>query len=195
MTKYKTIVIDPPWDLKGIPHMPKTRGTGKGKVLEQKISYDLMTDKQITEFPIDDFADKDCALFMWTIHKKLPIALDIIKSWNFKYVCVITWHKLNGRVGNTAAAVVSEKLYRNSELLIYARRGNRTLKNTIRFVYSAPNRGHSQKPSEIYQSLRQSTSEPRIDIFARRQHEGFDAYGNQIEPVLQTTLGDVHDDY
>lgn len=40
---------------------------------------------------------------------------------------------------------------------------------------------HSQKPDEFYEILRRRTPAPRIDIFARRRHFGFDAHGNQVE--------------
>ena len=42
---------------------------------------------------------------------------------------------------------------------------------------------HSRKPQIFYQMLCRSTPEPRIDVFARKRHYGFDAWGDQVENV------------
>ena len=39
---------------------------------------------------------------------------------------------------------------------------------------------HSEKPSLFYEILKNNTKEPRIDIFARRKHDGFDSWGLEV---------------
>lgn len=58
-------------------------------------------------------------------------------------------------------------------------------------------REHSRKPDSFYEILRTNTPEPRIDIFARYRHFGFDSYGNEVQKdiqlpltAIQNTLGD-----
>ena len=40
---------------------------------------------------------------------------------------------------------------------------------------------HSSKPEEFYELVREMSPEPRIDIFARRNINGFDSWGDEIE--------------
>jgi N6-adenosine-specific RNA methylase IME4 len=47
---------------------------------------------------------------------------------------------------------------------------------------------HSAKPRLFYTILKDRTLEPRIDIFARKRHEGFEAWGNEVEKGLQLSL-------
>ena len=42
----------------------------------------------------------------------------------------------------------------------------------------------------FYELIRRVARRPRVDIFARRRHEGFDAFGNQVEP-LSTELASI----
>lgn len=176
--KYRTIVIDPPWGIKPTPSRLFDH-----EYTQSKIPYKTMSDDELKQFPIDLFTDKNCDLFMWTIHQKLPLALELLQTWKFKYYCVITWHKshtfnLNG-------------FTRNSELLVYGYKGksNRRYKSPLmQFVYKCKSTKHSEKPSEMYDAIRTATMPPRIDIFARKRHKGFDAYGDQVESELQETL-------
>ena len=45
--------------------------------------------------------------------------------------------------------------------------------------FTAPNRGHSVKPFEFFDQVRAMTHEPRLDLFARQPHNGFDGWGSE----------------
>jgi len=47
---------------------------------------------------------------------------------------------------------------------------------------------HSSKPQEFYSLIKEMSPEPRIDIFARKRHNGYDTFGDQVEPELQEAL-------
>ena len=172
--KYKTIVIDFPWLL--------------GNFLKDKfprtINYKMMNDDEVRNFPLLDFADNDCGLFMWVTMGKVPLGLELLQKWGFKYHLIITWHKSN--------MLNFLGFGRNSELIIFVYRGKFNV-NTgegsyIPTCFKGKNKKHSQKPDEFYEILRARTPEPRIDIFARRRHYGFDAYGDQIEQEIQIPI-------
>ena len=76
MKKYQTIVIDPPWTVYNNLKNLKYYRTGK------KMPYPLMSDDEIKNFPINDFADERCDLFLWTITSKIPKKLSQIKLFH-----------------------------------------------------------------------------------------------------------------
>ena len=53
--------------------------------------------------------------------------------------------------------------------------------NYIPTLFTAKSKGHSIKPHIFYKWLNKRTQEPRIDIFARKKHYGFDAWGDQVD--------------
>lgn len=177
--KYKTVVIDLPWSL--VAHGSSNMMTGK---IDKKLPYKSMTDKQILNFPINDFVDDNCNLFIWTTHYKLPFVFELVKKWGFKYHCMITWVKNTG--------ITMRGIFRNSEFVVFAYNGKFTIPSkgkALRTVINAKTTGHSSKPFEFYEEIKSKTEEPRIDIFARKRHDGFEAWGDEVEPTIQTTLG------
>lgn len=168
MSKYKTVIIDFPWDLnlRGLSFRPS----------HKIIPYKTMTDEECKQFPINDFAADECCLFLWVTQTTLPKGLQLIEMWGFKYHCLFTWDKTNGL---TICGIT-----RRTEFVIYAYRGRLQLKtkgkSLMTIFKEAPNK-HSEKPAIFYSMLLKNTPEPRIDIFARKRHYGFDAWGDQAE--------------
>ena len=80
MKKYKTIVIDPPWEYgKWCANLHRPNSVDKA------IPYKTMKIKEIEALPINSIADENCELFLWTTQKYLPEAIYLIDKWNFKY--------------------------------------------------------------------------------------------------------------
>ncbi len=180
--KYKTIVIDPPWDI----------GLTGGKLKDTKyyrfsksMPYKQMCDKEIQDFPIDDFVDKNCDLFMWVTHSKLFSGLKIMEHWKFKYHCLITWDKTNG--------IGLHGFHRKTEMVLYGYRGKMGIDKGkgkyIPTLFTEKLTTNSTKPHRFYDLIEKRTQEPRIDIFARRNIDGFDAWGDEVSPqeLLKTT--------
>ena len=137
--------------------------------------YKSMSDEEIIKFPIDNFADIETCLFMWTIYSKFKLSLDIIDTWKFKFNSIITWYKHDGPC--------FKGIYRNTELCLFTYRGKMNLSNKhpLKLHVDSIGTKHSEKPEKFYSMLLKSTPEPRIDIFARKRHIGFDAWGDQVE--------------
>lgn len=169
----RTVVID-------FPYRIGTRGATNlgtsGGPFAPELPYETMTDAEILGFPIDDFAAERCDLFIWTVHSKLPLAIKVMERHGFKYHAVITWMKSGG--------TTLMGIHRNTEFVVYGYRGRWQIPKkgrAIRTGFKAPLRGHSVKPREFYEMIRPKTAEPRIDVFARRRHPGFAAWGDQVE--------------
>ena len=172
--KYKTIVIDPPWNLSSVGnnHTLKFR-------MPTGLPYATMTDKAITNFPIDEFAAEDCGIFMWVTHATLPLGLDILKEWGFRYHCLLTWDKTIG--------IVIHGFNRRTEMVIYAYRGKFQIKGSgasLPTFFREIRTVHSRKPRIFYDILLKNTPTPRVDIFARKKHYGFDAWGNEVDESM-----------
>ena len=91
--KYKTVVIDPPWDL--TPVFTSTFNMANFK-FKDSLPYETMSEENLKDFPIDKFAEEECQLFLWATHSTLPQALELVKYWGFKYHCLLTWDKTKG---------------------------------------------------------------------------------------------------
>lgn len=164
--KYRVIVIDPPWQMEKIE-----RDVAPNQVA---FDYPTMDADQLRAFPAGEWADDDCHLFCWTTHKHLPLAIELVAAWGFRYVLAMVWHKPGG------FQPFGLPQY-NCEFVVYARRGSPQFVDTKAFncCFEAPRREHSRKPDEFYDVVRRVTAGPRIDVFSREERDGFDTWGNE----------------
>lgn len=177
--KYKTVVIDPPWRITTTGPNSKPM---HGKI-QRRLRYETMSDKEIEKFPINDFASLECNLFVWTTHKKLPFAVNLIKKWGFKYYSTFTWIKNSG--------LTMQGIFRNSEFVVFGYRGKYDIPFTGKAMPTAFNGKtgeHSEKPIEFYDIIKRKTQSPRIDLFARKKHVGFTPWGNEIKPTQKILI-------
>ena len=180
MMKYKTVVIDPPWDVQGYAY-PEDAQFKHG--LEKHVSYKTMTKEALFTFDIDKFAEDKCLLFMWSTTGKtnagdvvLEDAFDIVREWGFVYRTMLYWQK-NGGIPKPFLPYQT-----TIEPILFCSRGIAQIPpyGGFKDIFSAPRgKKHSEKPAHFYQLLRAWTPEPRIDIFARNAHEGFDGWGDE----------------
>lgn len=168
--KYHTIVVDPPYPMEKILREVRPNQ-------ESELDYRIMSIDEIKAFPIKQLMADDCHVYLWTTHKFLPIAFEIFKSWNIKYQCLLTWVK---NVGFTPYSWMY-----STEHVLFGRVGNlELLKIGERVDFSAKVREHSRKPNEFYELVRRVSPEPRLDLFAREKHEGFDIWGNEVNKFV-----------
>lgn len=164
--KYECIVIDPPWEMQKIERDVRPN--------QVAFEYPTMSADELAAFKVADMAADDCHLFCWTTHKHLPLAIDLLHTWGFRYVCALVWHKPGG------FQPIGLPQY-NCEFVLYARRGSPAFIDTKAFpcCFQAPRREHSRKPDEFYDVIRRVTAGPRIDVFSRESRPGFATFGNE----------------
>lgn len=186
--RYRTIVADPPWDVKAGP------ASGAYKVVDgtqvwnldagkksRDLAYPPMTLADIKALPVADLAERDAHLYLWTTNGYLPHAFDVIRAWGFNYSTTIVWAKTpfgGGGLGGTWRIT--------TEFLLHARRGSLTATDEIIgtwFHEKRPYEGgypkHSAKPDSFQDRIEQVSPGPYLELFARRQRLGWDTWGNE----------------
>ncbi len=168
---YDVVVIDPPWPVEKIERDTRPNQVG--------LDYPVMSIEQISS-TVGDMLQKhaaaDCHIFLWSTHRYLPDALTLLKGWGLTYACCFTWKK------NGGFQIVGWPQF-NSEFCLCARKGSPRFVDTKQFftAFDAPRSKHSEKPEEFYSVLRRVTGGRRLDMFNRREIEGFSTWGNQSQ--------------
>lgn len=172
--KYALIYADPPWS-----YNDQQNAGARGAAHK----YGVMDMFAIAELPVWDIAADDCLLAMWHVGPMPLEALFVVKAWGFqlKTMKAFTWHKttVHGKdhygMGNWTRA--------NSEDCLFAVRGKpQRINKGIRQLIHAQVREHSRKPDEVRDALVDLMGDvPRIELFARQQHVGWDSWGNEVE--------------
>ena len=184
---YFAIAVDPPWPVKKIPR--KVRPKQKAE-----LDYWTMTLDQIAAIPISDLCHPEGAYcYLWSTHKFIHKALDILEGWGFEDRGAMMWLK---KTGMTPFGLVQL----DSERVAYGVRGDPPIKrfdilphHTGRddgLAFTGVSTRHSEKPSEFYEIVRLIHPAPRLNLFARKPHQGFDNWGDQVEAEQppQTTI-------
>lgn len=163
--KYRTIVVDPPWQIEKIAREERPN--------QAEWDYPKMSVEEIMALPVEAIADEDGAfLYLWTTQKYLPDAINIARAWGFKYQCIMTWVK---NVGFTPFSWMY-----STEHVVFARKGSiDLLKKGLRLDFNGKVREHSRKPDEFYERVAEASPGPRIDYFSREEREGFEQFGNE----------------
>lgn len=166
--KYSVIYADPAWPVESIV-MDKWESPIDDK-------YPTMSIQDIKNLPIKDLTADDCSLFIWTTHSFLPDALEIIKEWEFKYFCIITWNKGSGWT--------QFGFHKMTEFLLYAYKGKMNVDQygkAIPTLISENKTYHSKKPDSIRELIKEKTPSGRLELFARDRFDGWTPWGNEIK--------------
>lgn len=200
MSRYSVILLDPPWKYNSrANHQTRFRGGVHGH-------YPTMTMPEIAALPIAQLAAPVAAVCMWCTFPYLDTQIQLFAHWGFRFrTQLATWIKLNPKgydLPKDDPNYVHGKpyvLYRdgrfhsvffgvgyytksNPEVLLLGMRGQLpTQTDALSSVIMAPRREHSRKPEESYELIEALFGEvPRLELFARHAHHGWDTYGNQL---------------
>lgn len=169
--KYSVIYADPPW-----------KYADRGCNGNAEAHYPTMSIKEICELPVGEIADKDCVLFLWVTYPMMQEAMELIKAWGFKYKTIgFQWVKQN-RSGNGFFFGLGRWTRGNTEPCLIAVKGHpKRMANDVSQLVVAPLMRHSEKPAEVRDRIvRLMGDVPRIELFARKRADGWDAWGNEV---------------
>jgi N6-adenosine-specific RNA methylase IME4 len=184
VTRYRTIVADPPWHYAPFPagagHAKATaerRGEQHDPLRKTPRPYRSMTLDEIKALPIQALADPSGAhLFLWTTSWYLRHAFDVLGSWGFRYSQTVVWVKTpmglvpgKGTFATTAEFMLIGKIG-------VAPRNERWPTSWFHWPRQAR---HSQKPDAFLDLVEQVVPGPYVELFARRARFGWDYWGDQ----------------
>jgi N6-adenosine-specific RNA methylase IME4 len=182
MTRYRTIVADPPWDVMAGP-LRSDVGEGwqfrPGTGASRPLPYKPMALEDIVALPVESLADDHCALYLWTINAYVEHAWDIARGWGFQPSVLHTWAKnpMGGGLGGAFGIT--------SEFFLYARRGRPVERRVTgtwwnwkrHYINGKP--AHSAKPDPFYDLVESVNDGPRVELFARRARLGWSYWGDE----------------
>jgi len=159
---YRTIMADPPWDI----HQYGNYGAIH--------HYNLMTLEQIKAMPVADLCEPDAHCWLWVTNNTLRAGYDVLEAWGFTPKSIFTWIKPRMGLGNY--------LRNATEHVLFGTRGKAPIlfKAQPNWLF-APRLDHSHKPEEQYAIIERCSPGPYLELFARRNQPGWDAWGNEIE--------------
>jgi N6-adenosine-specific RNA methylase IME4 len=179
--RYHTILADPAWKF-------ETWGGETGMNRSVDNHYRTMSLDEIYALKVNEIAADDSVLLLWATWPLLQAALRAIDAWKFVYKTdAFLWVK----VKSTAEMAVLSKddlhvgmgywTRANTEYCLLATRGHpQRLNADVPQVIIAPVREHSRKPDEVYERIERLLPGPYVELFARQQRPGWDAWGNEV---------------
>ena len=188
--KYNIIYADPPWYFPGnYGQVGKSKLSGFGAMLR----YPVMPDDEIKKLPIYNLAADNCALFLWAVNAKIPTALAVMDAWGFEYKTVaFCWVKTAQNTGAPNCRLGYWTLGGMELCLLGIKGSMKPLVHNIRQVVLSPRQGHSVKPPFIRREISRLFGDiPRIELFARDQEIGWDAWGNEIIGIQNDILNNI----
>jgi N6-adenosine-specific RNA methylase IME4 len=193
--KYATIYADPPWP---------EHGGGKSKRGADR-HYPLMSVRKIKALPVGDLAAPDAHLWLWSTGNYLADAIDCARAWGFRYVTFRPWVKADVYQSNSQGVRIltdvevfilegarqvalpqnpglGQYMRCDAEILLFCVRGMPMMpKRKPRQTIYAPRGRHSAKPACVRADIERMSPAPRLELFARERHEGWDAWGNEVQ--------------
>ena len=130
---------------------------------------------------------------MWTTNKMLKHTWDIFESWGVNYHLTLPWVKTNGM-----CPMFSYKFASEFCMLGFYGKPMQKFNKCVRLNWlqtaQAKAGSHSAKPNEFYDLIKDMSPDPRIDIFSRKEHDGFDQWGDQaVNPIKEISISNTCD--
>ncbi len=170
MRKYNIILADPPWSYRDKAHVGK-RGA--------EYKYSCMTMEEIKSLPVSHISADNAALFLWCTGPQLPVGLEVLSAWGFKFKNVaFTWVKRNKKSPSWFWGM-GHYTRSNAEFCLLGIKGRmKRISASVHSVIDTPIEGHSKKPSVVRDKIVELFGDvSRIELFARQNTTGWDATG------------------
>jgi len=172
--KYEIVYADPPWDYKGQHQHTGSGGASSGGADRH---YPTLTLAQLKRLNVEGLCAENSLLFLWATSPHLDQAIELLKSWGFKWATVgFVWNKLRVNPGFYTMS--------QTELCLIGKRGKipqpRGARN-VRQLVSSAREGHSMKPREVRHRIEEMfPSQTKVELFARKHSRGWSVWGDEV---------------
>jgi N6-adenosine-specific RNA methylase IME4 len=156
--KYRTIVVDPPWDYGGgfwtTSHNARTGKTWAPKRVA--LPYAALSVEEIRALPVEKMAADDAFLFLWTTNRYLADAFGVLTAWGFEYRQTLVWSKPKDRCLPATIAPI------HAEFLLVGKRGapSRIGVFPSSVIEATRSKQHSAKPEAFLDYIEQVSPGP-----------------------------------
>lgn len=167
-------------------HGRRAGGGGRGA----NSHYPLMKTKEITALApmVQELAEENAHLYLWTTNNFLPDALEVMKAWGFRYVTMVTWMKNRMGLGQYFRGLTEHCLFGIRGKLPYKVVDGKRQQGKTGFFEKK--REHSRKPVQMREMIEKVSYPPFIELFARERFDGWDAWGNEVCTTGKTNAAD-----
>jgi N6-adenosine-specific RNA methylase IME4 len=181
LTRYRTLVVDPPWPLTGdqtVRVRPRQwAGKGGRRGRGTAFPYEVRSLEWIHALAVADLAEDDAHLYLWVpaSFNREGHGVSTARAWGFDVVSEIVWDKINFGLGRFPRP--------QHELLLVCRRGKLPFRvnnaGSVQRWHALRAKGnggriHSAKPDGSYDLIEQASPGPYAELFARRARFGWD---------------------
>ncbi len=174
--KYQIIYAGPPWEYGG--SLQKNAAAAD--------HYPTMATERICELPVARMAAENCALFLWGTPPLMPDALAVMDAWGFQYKTkAFCWVKTNKNSMGLFWGMGKWTRANTEDCWLGVRGKIHAATHDIHQVVMSDALRHSQKPSIVREKIVQLVGDvSRVELFARRKVDGWDAWGNEVDSDL-----------
>lgn len=177
MKQYDVILADPPWSYHG--QQAKWGAAAK--------FYPTMSDEELMAMDVSATLNSRGILFCWATGPRLDFAIGLVEHWGFAYRGVaFVWVKTTKAGVPIGARGVRPSIVKpTTEFVIAASRVGKgrpmpLADESVAQVVLAPVSEHSRKPDEVNARIeRLYPAAQRLELFARRERDGWDVWGNE----------------
>lgn len=184
MTRFLTIVADPPWPYEN------REGGGFDPIAKSKVKDGSRRQRGPREMgyppmPMDEIlalrppAAENAHLYLWTTNAFMDEAYDVARAWGFKPKTILTYGKVqpDGR-----PSMKTGYYFRGAtEHALFCVRGSLALATTdaLPTLWLWPRLPHSVKPDAFYDLVEKCSPGPYLEMFSRRARLGWETWGNE----------------
>jgi N6-adenosine-specific RNA methylase IME4 len=175
MPLYGVLYVDPPWDWESYDPI-----TG----MQKAPLYPKMTVARIIAMKDRLPAAKDCVLFLWTTVPMRSAAMRVMEEWGFEPKSEWIWRKMT-KDGTRPKPGTGYWDINIHEILLIGTKGSPVAPapgTQPLSIIDAPVGEHSEKPAIFAELIaKHYPNVPKLEMFARRQREGWDVWGVEVE--------------
>tara|TARA_B100000768_G_scaffold34260_1_gene32863 strand:+ start:3045 stop:4172 length:1128 start_codon:yes stop_codon:yes gene_type:complete len=169
---FDVVSVDPPWNYEG-----DTKKITSFDSIGRRVSnpYPEMSTDEIKKIKLPLM--NDAVVLLWTTHKFLPDAFDILREWGLDYKATLVWNK--EKIGMGAWFRMQ------CEFCLVGIKGKPYWENKkFRDIIEEPRRQHSRKPDLFFDIINKITLGRKLDYFSREKRNGWEVFGNDLNKFL-----------